>query len=209
MSLSYVRFCLAAAVLFLCCAASPADPNTAALLPAPFVITLHVANAPGKDYFDLDDSNSSFDLTIKNISNGPQKIYAEWCASGYYNVSLRITAINGQLLSVPVPISKELRPWAANATHTDTICPGRVIERHIFLYDLRLLYIVTPESEKSQPSHDNRLISGIRLPRLSGTNSSRFETITVCAVFDPSNTSGLASTSDQIVSAPITLKTGL
>lgn len=221
MSLSHFCSCLAAAAVLLSCAASHADPNATASPPAPFLITLHVDNAPEKDYFDLDNSKSSFDVTIKNTTNLPQKVWGDRFPPGYDAIALHITAINGQVLSIPVGVGKGPRAWAANARYTVTVYPGKEIEQHLYLYDLPLLYSVPSSSDTQHHYYDSRLISGIRLPRLSGTNSSRFETITAYATFDTFGVFKLNTLtgnsydaqhgvwSGQVTSAPITFKTGL
>ncbi len=223
MSFNKLLPCLAAAALLLSCAASHADPNTTASPPAPFAITLHVANAPGKDYLDLDNPNSSFDVTIKNITNVPQKVWVDWLPPGYYAITLHITAINGQVLSVPFAVGKELRGWSASTPKTETVYPNQEIEQQISVSDLPPCYWVAPNerNDKRFPAHDNRLASGPRLPRLGGANSSRFETITAYATFSTLGMFNINTSagdayntqhgvwSGEVASAPVTFKTGL
>ena len=197
---------LAAAGMLLLCGASHADPNAAASPPAPFVITLHVANAPGKDYFDLDNPNSSFDITVKNVSSVPRSV-------GFLDCALRITAINGHNLSIPHIISPT-GMWAAYALQR--IQPGEQTVVHFLVSYLPKFYQVIPNNvyqmlyQQGRTStllhNDDRLVSGPFLPRLAGSHSSRFEIITASAVC-PKFVSDKRFT--QSISAPVTFKTGL
>ena len=119
-------------VFLLILGAVRATSNAPAPPPAPFLITLHVANAPGKDYFDLDNPHSSFDVTIKNVSPKPQIIWKDWCSNGYYAVSLSVTEINGKRLSKPFGIIKSSHAWAANFPDPQTLKPGEETERRDF-----------------------------------------------------------------------------
>ena len=201
-----------AILLSFCTGSAMADVPTSQ--PVPFLVTLNVPDAPGKDYFDLDNPHSSFNVTIKNTSSKPQIIWKDWCSWGYYTVSLSVIAINGKTLSKPFGITKGGRSWAANFPDPQTLQPGEEAVRHIFVSDLEPIYnVVTFYSQGGRKVilNDNRLVSGPILPRLGGSNSSRFETIKAVAVFDTLN-SGNAHYgvwSGQIVSAPVTFKTGL
>jgi hypothetical protein len=224
MPLNHFRLSLVAAALLLpSCAVTQAEPNSTPSPPSPFLVTLHVANAPGKDYFDLDNPNSSFDVTLKNITNVPQKVWVDWLPPGYYAVALHITAINGQVLSAPFIVGKELCGWAANTPKTEMVYPNEEIERRILVSDLPPCYWVAHNNNNAIrfSVHDNRLASGPRLPRLSGANSSRFETITAYATFSTLGMFNISASggnaynarygvwSGQATSAPVTFKTGL
>ena len=210
MYLTQICSCLATAALLLCCPASHADPNSVALpsasLPAPFSITLHVANAPGRDYCDLDNPNSSFDITIKNTSTVPRFV-------GFLDCALQITAINGHKLSTPHCISP-VGMWSAYAPQR--IQPGEETVVHFLVSYLPKFYQVIPNSVYQMLYHqgktevllhnNNQLVSGPFLPRLAGSNSNRFETITASAVC-PKFT--FDKCFKQSISAPVTFKTGL
>jgi hypothetical protein len=204
------NFCpmLVAILLSFCIGSAMAD--VPAPQPAPFLVTLNVPNATGKEYFDLDNPRSSFNITIKNISSKPQIIWQDWCSWGYYTVSLSVVAINGKTLSKPLGITKGGRSWAANFPDPQTLKPGEEAVRQIFVSDLEPIYYVLPNQK------DKRLVSGPILPRLSGSNNSRFETIKAVAVFDTLNSGNrvvgnahYGVWSGQIVSAPVTFRTGL
>ncbi len=205
MSLTHFRSCLAATALLLCCVASHADPTTTASPPAPFLITLHVANAPGKDCFDLDNPGSSFDITFKNTSAVPQTVPDD---EAMFGMGVAIIAINGNTLSSPCGLAKHGRAWSAFRSRQQTLMPGQETIRHILLSEYEPRFAVIPHQ-------DPHLTDGVILPRLAGSNSSRFETITAIACYttyrrgEAIDRRTYKLISHEIDSAPVTFKTGL
>ena len=202
------RSIFATIALLLCGIVSYADSSsvTPPPSPAPFSITLHVADAPGKDYFDLDNPNSSFDIIVKNISSKPRYV-------GFLDCALQITAINGCKLSSPCHVVA-IGAWSAYAAQL--INPGEETDVHFLVSYLPRIYQVIPnrvyqmlynQGKTSILLHnDQRLVSAPFLPRLAGFSSSRFETITAFAVCP---TFVFDKRFKQSISAPITFKTGL
>ena len=174
--------------------------------PAPFLISLHIANTPGHDYLDLDNPNSSFDITLKNVSSVPQTITDRL----FIPFGVEITAINGTNLSAPVGLG-DRRGFMTSAfsLQIKTLQPGEELAKRIFVVNLQARYNVTPHQ-------DPRLVDGPILPRLAGANSSRFETVTLCAVYMTwqsgsriAGTNSYQMLTQELVSVPVTVKTGL
>ena len=216
MSLTHLRSYLAAAALLFGSATSHADPNAPAPPPEPFLVTLHVANTHSQDYLDLDNPSSSFDITVKNMSSDAKYI-------GYRNFTLQIAAIGAYKLSVPYRIV-DRRMWAA-AYALQLIQPGEETEVHFLVSYLPRfcqvlpngIYRASPYAAKvfAMPYHDNRLVSGLYLPRLAGVSNSRFETVTASVVYTMRTRGGRIGSKSykvitrEIISAPVTFKTGL
>jgi len=164
---------------------APAAPKRAMPQPIPLSVTLSVTSLSGKngkDYVALGDPKTSFDITIKNVSSAPQKIYPDEAGPGYYSVSLQILAINGKRLPKPIAVTRASRPWAAFSDSTLTLLPGAEAKWHILVTEL--------ERQDNAASHGgsiridwNRMIPGTAISRLEPDGQGK--TVTVIAVFGP------------------------
>ena len=74
-----------------------------------------------------------FDVVIQNVSNRPQKIWAEDCSEGFSTVSLKVLAIDGKTLLSPIIVSRFQGIWGNNYVRGVTIEPGGVAVRGVYL----------------------------------------------------------------------------
>lgn len=97
----------------LCVGTAHAAPTTAPVVSEPL---------PEKDglkvwvsSIELSPSNPHINVVLKNISAKPINIFAENNSEGYSNLSLEIGAVDGEVLSEPLVVSREQRIWKANS----------------------------------------------------------------------------------------------
>lgn len=127
---------------------APAPPPTATPPAAPFQITLNVSKPAGSDEFDFNHPNSSFDVTIKNVSAAPQAVRQDGSSWGYDNVYVRFIALDGKTLARPIGIGRFCRGWAGNVARPQTLKPGDETVRRLLISEVVQVYYLPAAHHK-------------------------------------------------------------
>ena len=123
-------------------------------------------------------------VVLQNTSAKPLNIFDEWNSFGAYNLTLKITKVDGKILDEPIIVARDKIPWFSNSASFETIDPGKDVTRSIHLY-MALLGPMAPDEYLGPkvPGRDSRyfLIFHKHFP-LPDKDSERH--LTISAVFE-------------------------
>ena len=126
--------------LLLICSASLSNRTFAqqsAVVPAPASLEIQISasvSERGDKFVILDPIQPHFSVVLRNASDKPLQIYAEGNSSGYDNLHLEITAVDGKALATPLVVERGPRAWRANMASTETLAHNAAIVRETYLH---------------------------------------------------------------------------
>ncbi|BCM93695.1 hypothetical protein IAD21_05586 [Abditibacteriota bacterium] len=91
------------------------------------------AKGNGGNAIKLLPKDPQINVVLQNTSSKPLNIFEEWNSWGAYNLTLKVTKIDGKVLQKPLIISNLQTAWLKNFDSVETIQPAKAITREVHL----------------------------------------------------------------------------
>ncbi len=141
--------------------AAPNTPETAESLPEKDGLKISISptykREEGRGGIGLEPSDPYIDIVLQNVSSKPLNIFEEWNSSGAYNLTLRITEVDGKTLDNPIIIHRSGLEWGGNVGSLRLIEPGEAVVREVRLHvPAQIFNPAAPKTDSDLKPHGYR-----------------------------------------------------